>query len=663
MFGLRKTQAVQSDESLRSLIARKHARRDFYQFPWSAPRTVLDWVYRPTVSVILPVYNHSRYLKEAVSSVLSQEGVRLELIVVDDGSDDSPKAALSHFLDDPRLRFHEEPHRGLAATLNRGFELAVGNFLTWISADNRLLPGALRMLSDYLVANPEVGLTYANMELVDDEGLPLNNSEYRRANQHPTRRSVLYLPLSGSTLSRFPDNYIGACFLYRRHLRDALGGYADNCAGFEDYDYWLRLRTYATVSHLDDDAVLYHYRLHQNSLTGTLAEGQLVNNTKLVQSGAECFDEILENPAKLRVIVETPEENPESELIAEGLSENRVNVTKQAGDRLKITLERDGNSASVIVRKLSPIPEYRHIAHRLLHAKYQLSPFVAVREGEAREQSSPAGTLLLPPLILPALLRAARAGFSFAVTPHVNSACTALIFAPDSRETGGNVWVEDRLLQLIGGLKRITFVLLCQTEREREFADRLNTKLQMNDNYRIIDLTREASRLIAREALVGNEEATDTWHASLGNVLGSVDLILSIKNQAFTLNSLLELRAEAALAACAGIGVVALTEHPHTEQCSSPEAWLESDRAVEAAISAYVLPLPHLAMVNFEQLREISELEEQLCRIATSGTATSEGGISIRSLEQWSSELSPRFFGGRLLRLLLNPATDFRCFI
>ncbi len=123
------------------------------------------------VSVVLPVFNGENFVAEAVGSVLSQTYSALELIVVDDGSTDRTPSILDRFRADRRLRVLRQDNRKLPSALNAGFACARGEYYTWISADNRLLPAMLATLVEYLEANAAAQMVYADEELIDEAGL------------------------------------------------------------------------------------------------------------------------------------------------------------------------------------------------------------------------------------------------------------------------------------------------------------------------------------------------------------------------------------------------------------------------------------------------------------------------------------------------------------
>jgi polysaccharide pyruvyl transferase CsaB len=225
--------------------------------------------YQPLISVVLPVWNHKEFVADAVRSVLAQTWRNLELIVIDDGSEEDLVPNLRDAIgDDPRTLVLRRPHEGLPRTLSAGFRYARGEFFTWTSADNIMKPGMLESLVGFLLRRPEVDLVYADMDLTNPKGEPFLGSYYRVSSQRPEATNQLNLPREVETLGLAQDNFIGACFLYRSETARIVGDYDDSRLGVEDYDYWLRIAEVAQIEHLDSEECLYSYRLHSDSLSG-----------------------------------------------------------------------------------------------------------------------------------------------------------------------------------------------------------------------------------------------------------------------------------------------------------------------------------------------------------------------------------------------------------
>src|SRR5262245_16993901 len=117
---------------------------------------------RVPVSVVIPCYNYGHYLPDAVGSALSQDGVEVEVVIVDDKStDNSAEVAAALAAGDPRVRLirHETNLRHIA-TYNDGLDAVTGDYVLLLSADDLLTPGALHRAAQLMEAEPTVGMVY-----------------------------------------------------------------------------------------------------------------------------------------------------------------------------------------------------------------------------------------------------------------------------------------------------------------------------------------------------------------------------------------------------------------------------------------------------------------------------------------------------------------------
>ncbi|HJN16056.1 MAG TPA: glycosyltransferase [Armatimonadota bacterium] len=222
------------------------------------------------ISVVLPTYNHADFLDQAVDSVIAQTRTDWELILIDDGSSDNTLPHLAR-VRDPRIVVVQLPHNlGLPRALNVGFARAIGEYLTWTSADNEMLPPCLASLSQALDQHPEVGLVYAGHEVFGDR-----DAVKRKA------------PYDAEEL-RGGQNVVGPCFMYRREVMETVGTYDPDCFGAEDYDMWLRISRRHDMLALQD--VLYRYRVHARTLTAQSPQ-MVADATQWAMEKQEKWDE------------------------------------------------------------------------------------------------------------------------------------------------------------------------------------------------------------------------------------------------------------------------------------------------------------------------------------------------------------------------------------
>ena len=119
------------------------------------------------VTVLMPVYNAEKYVKQAIQSILDQTYKSFELLIINDGSVDGSAHIIKSF-QDPRIRFIEnEKNLGLIATLNKGFDLSKGKYVARMDADDVAMPKRLKSQVAYMESHPEIGVygsAYADLK-------------------------------------------------------------------------------------------------------------------------------------------------------------------------------------------------------------------------------------------------------------------------------------------------------------------------------------------------------------------------------------------------------------------------------------------------------------------------------------------------------------------
>jgi len=205
----------------------------------------------PRVSVVLPTYNQSAYLPYALDGVLGQTLRDFELIVVNDGSTDDTPRILEAYQAEHGFMVVNQENQKLPRALNAGFRRARGQYLTWTSSDNVMLPRMLETLADALDRHSGVGLVYADWEVIDKEGEVVDRVQTFEYDRHLLMRT----------------NYINACFMYRRVCQDKVGLYDPEYLYEEDWEYWWRIARHFRMMRVPQ--MLYQYRVHGSSLSTT----------------------------------------------------------------------------------------------------------------------------------------------------------------------------------------------------------------------------------------------------------------------------------------------------------------------------------------------------------------------------------------------------------
>ncbi|RAU97860.1 glycosyltransferase family 2 protein [Mycobacterium colombiense] len=234
------------------------------------------------------MYNNGTTIERCLRSVLDQDGVEFEILVVDDQSaDDGTRVAASLLREGDRL-VRNESRLGLNGNHNKCLELARGEYIQFLHGDDWLLPGALRTLARCF-DDPDVGLTFAPRRVQADD-LPW--SERRKApsklhvyfaklREH-NRGSSLVLQLVG--LWGASANLVGepSCVMFRRQLALDAGGLRDDVYQTVDLDFWLRLMLRGAVCFVPQELSVRHHTAATESANITKAHRHWLDQLRIL---------------------------------------------------------------------------------------------------------------------------------------------------------------------------------------------------------------------------------------------------------------------------------------------------------------------------------------------------------------------------------------------
>jgi glycosyltransferase involved in cell wall biosynthesis len=203
---------------------------------------------RPLISIILPVYNGEKYLRESLQSCVDQTYENIEIVIVNDCSTDDSFIIAQQFAErDERIQIVDNAkNKKLPASLNVGHRRAKGDYITWTSDDNELKEDFIEKLFEG-IEKEKVDVVFSNYDIVNAEG------ELKREHQTGPIEHLLF------------GNKIGASFLYKKEVFKRLNGYNESLFLLEDYDFWLRASLQFKFYQIPLN--LYKYRLHSQSLT------------------------------------------------------------------------------------------------------------------------------------------------------------------------------------------------------------------------------------------------------------------------------------------------------------------------------------------------------------------------------------------------------------
>ncbi len=184
------------------------------------------------ISIIMPSFNHERFIERAIGSVLSQEGdFQRELIVIDGGSKDSTVEILRGYGD--AIRWVSEGDDGQADALNKGIAMATGDIIGWLNSDDVYEAGALAAVAEVFAAEPGAQWLYGKVRIIDGE-----DQEIRRwITAYKNRRMRRF-----SQRRLLEENWISQMGVFwRRGAGEQVGEFRKDLHYCMDYNYWLRL--------------------------------------------------------------------------------------------------------------------------------------------------------------------------------------------------------------------------------------------------------------------------------------------------------------------------------------------------------------------------------------------------------------------------------------
>ncbi len=211
------------------------------------------------ISVIMPAYNQAQYISEAIESVLSQSHKLLELIIVDDGSEDQTAEICKHYAaHDSRVVYHKQSRQGVSAARNYALNAAQGQYIALLDSDDRMRPDRLAKELQCMLQNENIGVVYTAVQLIDEKGISLT-------------------VLTGESVLK--ENFL-PCMLFRNIVpggpnalikRSAIGQLRFNLQRrhAEDYEFYLHLAEQTHFYYLNEP--LTDYRRHFGNVSKGMA--------------------------------------------------------------------------------------------------------------------------------------------------------------------------------------------------------------------------------------------------------------------------------------------------------------------------------------------------------------------------------------------------------
>ncbi len=220
------------------------------------------------ISVIIPVYNGEKTIKETVESVLNQTFTNFELIIINANSTDATLSIISQ-IEDERIKIFSYPQANVAVNRNRGIKHATGDYITFLDADDLWTTDKLAAQYTALQENPQAAVAYSWTNCIDENGKFL--------------RKTSHVNWNGDVYSKFLlDDFIGngSNVMIRRDALIDVGAFDEKLTNAQDTDLWLKLS--AITDFICVPKVQILYRIQQNSMSSNVL-GLEKSNLEIIQ--------------------------------------------------------------------------------------------------------------------------------------------------------------------------------------------------------------------------------------------------------------------------------------------------------------------------------------------------------------------------------------------
>jgi len=209
----------------------------------------------PKVSIVVPVYNGAKYMREAIDSALAQTWPNTEIIVINDGSRDGGETDRIACSYGNRIRYISKPNGGVASALNAGLEAMTGDIFCWLSHDDMHTPDKTeRQIKQWTAMDRPDVILYSNYRLIGADGTHIADV---KLDHELLEQKPLYAVLRGS---------IHGCSVFiPRHLFGKAGSFDCARPTTQDYDLWFRMTEHARFVHMPETLVMSRWHDEQGS--------------------------------------------------------------------------------------------------------------------------------------------------------------------------------------------------------------------------------------------------------------------------------------------------------------------------------------------------------------------------------------------------------------
>ena len=211
--------------------------------------------YDPLVSIVIPVFNGSDFLKEAIESALNQTYQNIEVLVINDGSNDNNKTEAICKSFGEKIRYFYKKNGGVATALNIGIKEAKGKYFSWLSHDDLYKLDKIKNQLEFMQKNPKVKIVSSNFAILNQENQKIENRQVKAKKSFINGRDIL-------------DNWLDFCtFLINKECFNEVGLFDTNLKTIQDLDMQFRIVAKFPIFHINEVLSIRREHLAQGTKT------------------------------------------------------------------------------------------------------------------------------------------------------------------------------------------------------------------------------------------------------------------------------------------------------------------------------------------------------------------------------------------------------------
>jgi len=238
---------------------------------------------KPLISILIPLYNHEKYVIACLKSILSDDYKNKEILILDDCSTDCSFSLVSEWIKTNTIPYalkldKNDTNLGICRTLNKLVRISKGRYIVPLASDDRLMPGSISSRLAYLLENKNKMAVFGDCCVIDAQNKVIFKSSLSELHTANIPKLKVQADLKREIIWNW--SIVGPSFLIDRKAYDKVGFYDENLK-IEDWDFYLRLASKNLIGYLDE--MVGFYRIHKSNASRKKTFGKIDTEYELLK--------------------------------------------------------------------------------------------------------------------------------------------------------------------------------------------------------------------------------------------------------------------------------------------------------------------------------------------------------------------------------------------